>query len=89
MEMKEKKVETKFKMDDVVVVTVNNPSGCNDSKTLGDIGMITEVCTDDGVYYQVHTGDSGFYYSDAELRMATPNEVRILLKKLISSCRKF
>ena len=51
-----------YKLDDVVVVIAEKPSGCDDLNTCGDIGMIVDVCTDDKEpYYQVHTGNSAFY----------------------------
>ena len=79
-----------FKLDEVVVVTAEKPSGCDDLNTCGDIGMIVDVCTDDKEpYYQVHTGNSAFNYSADELRPATADDMKKMIKKYISSCRKY
>ena len=83
-------METKYALDDIVVVTVEHPAGCDNEYTLGDVGMITEVCNDDRTEYcKVHTGSSAFYYSAEKLRFATTDEMRSMIKKYIKSCRDF
>ena len=83
-------MKTKYSIDDVVVVTAEKPAGCDNENTCGDIGMIVDVCTDDKEpYYQVHTGNSEFYYSADELRPATAEDMKKMIKKYISSCRSY
>lgn len=79
-----------FKVDDIVVVTVDSPAGV-EVDVKGDIGIITEVTEIQGEKeYLVHTTFSsheyGFVYVENEIRLATDEEVR---KKLTESLRAY
>lgn len=62
-----------FRRGDIVVVTVEHPDGVK-TVTKGNIGIITEIESEFGSDYTVHTWSSDYVYGEDQLRLATQEE---------------
>ena len=78
-----------YNLGDIVKITVETPSGCNDTHVKGCVGAVTEVGEDDGkTDYQVTCGDHSYWYTAEELEPATNKETEAKLYQLLSNMAK-
>ena len=74
-----------FDVDDIVVITVDNPEGATNIRTKDVIGVVTGTSMHSELCYSVSwcRGSYVFLFTEEELRYATDQEIRkALLKEL-------
>ena len=80
-----------FKVDDLVTIIVDHPSGIECEDVLNEVGIITEIVNENGrtdilVHTLTNSNDFGWVFGPEELRLATDEEVR---EKLQYELRKY
>jgi len=73
-----------IKENDLVMVIVEHPDGSN-TKTYGDIGVVTKIEKINEVYnLTVHTKSSDYIYGQDQVRVITDEEARLALQALLT-----